>query len=66
MVLHNAQDILMMHRRDVGRAALACGAAALLTPTLGAAQGPLERLKEDIKGDIKDVKEDIREEVAYL
>jgi hypothetical protein len=62
MVLHHTQDILMMRRRDVGRAALAFGAAALLRPTQGAAQGPLERLKEDIK----DVKEDVREEVAYL
>jgi hypothetical protein len=52
----------MLRRRDLGRAALAFGAATLLTPTLGAAQGPLERLK----GDITDVKEDVREEVAYV
>jgi hypothetical protein len=35
-------------------------------PTRGAAQGLLERFKEDIKGELKDVKEDVREEVAYL
>jgi len=35
MALHNTPDILMMRRRDFGRAALVGGAAALLTPTLG-------------------------------
>ena len=66
MVLHNTQDVLMVRRRDFCRAALVGGAAALLTPTLGAAQGLLERLKEDLKGDFKDLKEDVREEVAYI
>jgi hypothetical protein len=41
-------------------------AAALLMPTLSAAQGLLERFKEEIKGELKDVKEDVREEVAYI
>ena len=41
-------------------------AAALLMPTRGAAQGLLERFKEEIKGELKDLKEDVREEVAYI
>ena len=66
MVLHHTQDILVMRRPDEVPAALAGGAAALLRPTLGAAQGLLERFKEELKGELKDVKEDVREEVAYL
>src|SRR6516165_4626381 len=66
MILHNTPDILMVRRRHLGWAALVGIAAMILLPTLGAAQGPLERFKEDIKGELKDVKEDIREEVAYL
>ena len=42
MILHHRHDTLMMRRRDVGWAALACGAAGLLRPAQGAAQGPLE------------------------
>ena len=66
MVLHNTQDILIVRRRGLCRAALGFVAAALLMPTLGATQGLLERFKEEIKGELKDVKEDVREEVAYL
>jgi hypothetical protein len=66
MVLHNSQDIMVVRRRDLCQAALAFGAAVLLTPTLGTAQGLLERLREDIKKDLKDLKEDVREEVAYI
>jgi hypothetical protein len=66
MVLHNTPDNLGVRRRDFTLGALACGTAALLTPTLGAAQGLLERLKEEIKGELKDLKEDVREEVAYF
>jgi hypothetical protein len=66
MVLPNTQDTLVVRRRDLLRAALVGGAAALLTPTLSAAQGFFERLKEDIKGELKDLKEDVREEVAYF
>jgi hypothetical protein len=66
MVLHHTQDIRVVRRRDLVRTALVFIAAVLLLPTLGAAQGPLERFKEDIKGELKDVKEDVREEVAYL
>jgi hypothetical protein len=66
MVLHHTQDILVARRRHLGWAALVCIAAVLLMPTLGAAQGPLERFKEDLKGELKDVKADVREEVAYL
>ena len=66
MVLHNTQDILMVCRRHLGWAALVVIAAVLLMPTLGAAQGLLERFKEDIKGELKDLKDDVREEVAYL
>ena len=66
MILHNTPDILMVRRRHLGWAALVCIAAMLLLPTLGAAQGPLERFKEDLKGELKDLKEDVREEVAYL
>jgi len=46
MVLHHTQDILMARRRHLGWAALVFIAAVLLMPTLGAAQGPLERFKE--------------------
>jgi hypothetical protein len=66
MVLHNTQDILGVRRRALVRTALMCIAVVLLLPTWGAAQGPLERFKEDIKGKLEDVKEDVREEVAYL
>ena len=66
MVLHNTPDILIVRRQHLGWAALVCIAAMLLLPTWGAAQGPLERFKEDLKGELKDVKEDVREEVAYL
>jgi hypothetical protein len=66
MFLHNTRDILGLRRRVFGLAALAMVAAALLMPTLSAAQGLLERFKEEIKGELKDVKEDVREEVAYI
>jgi hypothetical protein len=55
MVLHNIQDILMVRRRGLCRAALVFVAAVLLMPTLGATQGVLEGLKEDV-----------HEEIAYL
>ena len=35
-------------------------------PALGAAQGLLDKFKEEIKGELKDLQEDVREEVAYL
>src|SRR5512145_1171075 len=66
MVLHNAQDILMVRRRGLCQAVLVFVAAVLLMPTLGATQGLLERFKEEIKGELKTLKEDVREEVAYL
>ena len=55
MVLHNMQDILMVRRRGLCRAALVFVAATLLMPTLGATQGLLERFKEGAN-----------EEIAYL
>src|SRR5215510_2901567 len=66
MLLHHTQDTLRVRRCGLCRAALVFVAATLLMPTLGAAQGLLERFKEEIKGELKDLKEDIREEVAYL
>jgi hypothetical protein len=45
MALHTTPDILMMRRRDFGRAVLVGSVAALLTPTLGK--------KEALKGTSK-------------
>jgi hypothetical protein len=66
MFLHNTRDILGLRRRVCGLAALAMVAAALLMPTMGAAQSLLERFREGIKGELKDLTEDVREEVAYM
>ena len=52
MFLRQKTHILVFRRRVSGLVALAFGAAALLMPTLGAAQGMLERFKEDIKGEL--------------
>jgi len=66
MLLPHTQDTLRVRRRGLCRAALVFVAAALLMPTLGATQGPLERFKEELKGELKALQEDVREEVAYL
>src|SRR5262245_66584313 len=66
MFLPNTRDILGLRRWAFGVVTLAFCAAALLMPTLGAAQGILERFKEELKGELKDLQEDVREEVAYV
>jgi len=66
MFLSDTRDILGLRRWAFCLVALAFGAAALLMPTHGAAQGLLERFKEEIKGELKDLQEDVREEVAYV
>jgi hypothetical protein len=66
MLLHNTRDILGRRRQVFGWATLVMAAAALLMPTLGTAQGILERVREELKGELKDLKADVREEVAYM
>jgi hypothetical protein len=62
----HTRNILGLRRRAFGLVVLAFCAAALLMSTPGAAQGLLERFKEELKGELKDLKEDVREEVAYV
>lgn len=64
MSLQDRIAILAARRANLGLVALAFGAAALLTPAPGVAQGVLERFKEELKGAITELKEDVREEVA--
>jgi hypothetical protein len=55
-----------IHRRNLGRAALAFGATALFGRRAGAAVRPFTWLEQEVTADVNAVREDIREEAAYL
>lgn len=62
----NDKISLALNRRDVGIGALAFGAAVLLAPRSGVAQGVLRAWWDDTAGDLKDVAADMREAAAYF
>ncbi len=66
MTPNDKTSLSALRRRDVGLGALALGAAALLAPRSGVAQGILERSWDAITGDLKDLAEDAREAAAYF
>lgn len=51
MPFQSISSSIAFSRRDLGMAAFAAGAGALMKPTTAAAQGPVIRALKDLEGD---------------